>query len=602
MNLAPEFAVWTEQLRRFPDDLAIALCPLLRQLAAALGSGLRSEQGRGEPDGVSGITQRERFERLLPTQWLLASEVPDEFLRRAAMQELMFLESARRKPRAAQRYIAVCDAGPSQLGAPRLIQLAMLLVLERRARSAKAQLEWLVAQRPQDLHDTCEQSDLLALLDARSPREPNLDDLRVVEAWIGSEDACAEVVWIGGDRLCELARPEGGQRCRLKDPLGSENDQILLEVQSGHRRREFALTLPAPEVRTRLIRRPFDTPHSIARSISVTADFCCFSPGGRRVLVFDGHRVEAHLPCYTRNHRPNIFAPEADAHIIAASWHNKSLLVLYSQGGSLRLDWAGTTLRVVTRQMQFAQPQADPARTHLVAMGRVMPRIFVRDSEGVLFAGRRDTGNSIELRPVLDRVLDLRWRHGYLAYARLKAPNDVEFGNIDVDGSVCYSKTCFCATPLTVIAGSNRSGVDPVFAVQIREREQPMPEASLTLGGRWHVVGRSALTQDIDLRDTELAIACLPRTDCVEVPTSAGAPSSGTWVILAYSVLEQRLYAVGDDLRHPLCKIPEPASRIQWDERTARLLYRDHAGRIQVVNYRARKPAYPVGAGEAAVS
>jgi hypothetical protein len=65
-------------------------------------------------------------------EWLLADELPDEFLRRAAAGELLYLGTAHRHdpPHGVVRVLV--DTGPDQLGAGRLVQLAALIVVHRR--------------------------------------------------------------------------------------------------------------------------------------------------------------------------------------------------------------------------------------------------------------------------------------------------------------------------------------------------------------------------------------------------------------------------------------------------------------------------------------
>lgn len=66
----------------------------------------------------------------------MATEVPDEFLRRAAAGEHGFLALASRRPPETRRCVALLGTGPDALGAPRLAHLALLVVL-----SARAQLD-----------------------------------------------------------------------------------------------------------------------------------------------------------------------------------------------------------------------------------------------------------------------------------------------------------------------------------------------------------------------------------------------------------------------------------------------------------------------------
>ena len=77
------------------------LGPWLQRLSLAMGP-LRAERhlGSGNPDGVGGLSRRGTYERLLVSEWLFADELPDEFARRAAMQEHLFLELSAASPRA----------------------------------------------------------------------------------------------------------------------------------------------------------------------------------------------------------------------------------------------------------------------------------------------------------------------------------------------------------------------------------------------------------------------------------------------------------------------------------------------------------------------
>ena len=119
--LPPALRPWASQLSLFPLDLALHLGPYVARLSAALGSlRPRGETDGGEPQGYDGITRRGTFDRLLVSEWLWALEAPDELVRRAAFGELSFLKPAFHQPRGARRTVALLDAGPDQLGAPRI--------------------------------------------------------------------------------------------------------------------------------------------------------------------------------------------------------------------------------------------------------------------------------------------------------------------------------------------------------------------------------------------------------------------------------------------------------------------------------------------------
>ncbi len=121
MELPPAIAPWGPELAMFHDELALALGGLVARVAHAIGPlPSATRDARDEPDGFGGLARRGPYERLLLTEWLLANELPDEFVRRAVSAEHAFLELEHLSPAIARRTIAVFDAGPSQLGAPRL--------------------------------------------------------------------------------------------------------------------------------------------------------------------------------------------------------------------------------------------------------------------------------------------------------------------------------------------------------------------------------------------------------------------------------------------------------------------------------------------------
>src|SRR5262245_22810312 len=119
--LPPELRPWAKPLAIFPAEVALSLGPLVRKVARMIGAW--ESQGsrlRGEPDGYDGLARKGPLERLLPSEWLLALELPDEFIRRAASSEQAFFALASRTPAGSRRSFALFDAGPSSLGGPRI--------------------------------------------------------------------------------------------------------------------------------------------------------------------------------------------------------------------------------------------------------------------------------------------------------------------------------------------------------------------------------------------------------------------------------------------------------------------------------------------------
>jgi hypothetical protein len=131
--LPPALAPWAGQLAVLEPGVALALGPMIHRLDELVGRHSAADAHDGLPDGFDGLTTRGHPDRLLVSQWLLAQEVPDEFTRRAAAGELLYLAPARRHGDDTHQSALLLDCGPHLHGAPRLLQLALALVLHRRA-------------------------------------------------------------------------------------------------------------------------------------------------------------------------------------------------------------------------------------------------------------------------------------------------------------------------------------------------------------------------------------------------------------------------------------------------------------------------------------
>ena len=175
-------ARWADELAALSheaQDLLGPWLPILERVRGAIA--LPHAHAEGEPDGLSGLNRRGLYERLVATEWALLEAVPDEFVRRAGAGEHLFHQLARAEPAGAGRVVALFDAGPWQLGAPRLAHLAWLLVLARHARSRSVHLAWGVLQSPADgLRESTDAGDIRALMAARTHETV---DAAMVAAW-----------------------------------------------------------------------------------------------------------------------------------------------------------------------------------------------------------------------------------------------------------------------------------------------------------------------------------------------------------------------------------------------------------------------------------
>ncbi len=292
-------APWAAQLTPFAPDLALVLGGFARRIAAALGPLPARAAIAGEPDGVDGLSRRGAYDRLLLTEWLLAEELPDEFIRRAAASEHLFLDRGSRGQGVARRSIALLDAGPDQLGSPRIAQLALLVVLASRAEAAGLALEWGIAQEPSSGLAQGFGADLARrLLDARTEQPPSA---ALLAQWSPKlPQGCDDLWFVGGPGLLSLA-PPGASRLLAEDVTDPSVRQVRLALVARGIRRELILELPPRSDCTRLLRDPFHStvveptraPGKIVAEAGVV-----FAANGRHAVVRlqGGDLLDVHIP------------------------------------------------------------------------------------------------------------------------------------------------------------------------------------------------------------------------------------------------------------------------------------------------------------------
>jgi hypothetical protein len=260
MNLPPSLAPWAGYLRIFPEEVSLALGPMIQRVSMLIGSPQpRLNEKEGEPDGFDGLNRRGTYERLLLSEWMLADELEDEFMRRAVMGEHLFLNRAHSSPVGTRSSLALFDAGPSQLGSPRIAHIAALIVLANRADSARSSFSWGVLQQPETPpYREVNAGNIMTLLEARSHCE--VSDTHVSEweeqlaTWSGLDD-----VWlIGADRLSRIQTEKRSSRLYVEDMLEPDKRELRLSCTGASGSlSEITLELPKNNISTRLLRDPF---------------------------------------------------------------------------------------------------------------------------------------------------------------------------------------------------------------------------------------------------------------------------------------------------------------------------------------------------------
>lgn len=433
MDLPDELSPWSSQLALFDPPLALALGESVRRIALAVGP-LPSASPRGEmPDGYAGLTRRGPYERLLSSEWALAETLPDEFVRRAVMGEHVFLAPSFRSPGAARRSVALFDAGPMQLGTPRIAQLAALVVLARRAEIASVPFSWGVVQKPKGLLDGLTGASALYLLQARTSRCVDDDAL---SAWTA---ALAKVLgdtpdvdlWVvaGAAARSELqkALPRAATLL-VEDVLSLDRHVVTVDLRTRTgRAARVELELPETSAAVRLLRDPFrvaaapraaDAPPIAATSRLV------FGADGRRLFARgrSGELVIHYLPNSPMATAPRAsrFWPAPDELVLAADGRQKRIDVLTLRGSDLVLHGLGPRGGRHRPDIVVSLPGVERPAVSLDALSQ----LFVQRDAGPLRALFVDAHDALWAThrlaaPVLARGVVATWqRHGEVAWVR----------------------------------------------------------------------------------------------------------------------------------------------------------------------------------------
>jgi len=256
--LPPPLRRWSEWLGWFDAALAERVGDMVRRLSDLVGAAPGAGRtGAPEPDGLGDLRSRGPYERLLASEWLLAEELPDEFLRRAAAAEHLFLAPRLRARQVERSVVAIFDCGPRALGAPRLAHIAAWILLARRAADGGGTLRWGVLQAPGELHAADASTQLGALMRARRLEAGEPAQIERWRATLAAADEPGEreVWWIGATPPEPLDLRRDERALTLRTPFEADALEALLSAPSGTRR--AMLALPPARQATALLRGQF---------------------------------------------------------------------------------------------------------------------------------------------------------------------------------------------------------------------------------------------------------------------------------------------------------------------------------------------------------
>ncbi len=297
MQLPAALEPWAPWLALLPPDLAETLGDMLLRLHPLVGrlnpATLRSGS---EPAGVGNIVRRGHYERLLITEWAYADAEPDEFLRRAGSGELLFTGPEPAMHQRSLESIALFDAGLSQLGEPRLAQVALFILLARRAQQAGARFRWGVWQQPGTLHEVSDASGLKKLIKARTLAAPS----DAADQWQTALPPVLQDCWLVG--AASLTLPQRTcMRTLIRPALLARQLDITLHQRDT--RQELKLDLPDANDCVRLLRLlvASPVPAGVVRQVShkpSRAQPPRFGMNGQRLAVaqLNGGAMTYHVP------------------------------------------------------------------------------------------------------------------------------------------------------------------------------------------------------------------------------------------------------------------------------------------------------------------
>lgn len=325
MSLRGETTPAVVAVDRLIDDVLLrTLEPTIAAVERLMDSIRSSADPDGDPDGYDGIDRQGGLESLLPSEWLLALDLPDEFLRRFEYRELAYFKPGRRLPSQPLSSLVLFDVGPAQLGRPRIVQLAALIVLARRASAVGSLMRWGTLQHParHDLDTSTGPARLVAERTLHSPSELPLD------AFV---DDCLVVSPLDGP-------PYAARQLVLED-LVDEVLATIIDRRTGVHR-QAKIPVPHPDEAIRILRDPTGSAaRPTERARQAPQSNLVFDQHGHKLLarVADDQLAIFPVPNSPKDHSGRIRyvrCPAQDGVIAAAGRVSRSVLTVnITEGG-----------------------------------------------------------------------------------------------------------------------------------------------------------------------------------------------------------------------------------------------------------------------------
>lgn len=390
ITLPRHLSPWASSLALFPKDIAAVLGPFVARIANLVGKWKVDPSGEGTPDGYGGIASRGTYDRLLVTEWAMLEELPDEFVRRVVSGEHSFLERSYRQEASTKRSVALFDTGIDQLGAPRIAQLAALIVLAQRAEENGAVFEWGIFQDSSAvLHSSVTEVSVLALVEGRSARSVSSSD---IERWMTSKDISSdsELYFVGAEEIADHAQQHRASALIVSDVLEPGLPQQIRVCAKSPRLkqvREAVFDVPKGRAAVQLLRDPFAVTVAPRQSVTAKLDAqsnLLVSPDGRRLWAraTNGALLTFRIPNSPRAmpDSPSAFLPPNGHVVIAVGQASSKKTLVVTRGNDVAVHLisrrGGTLLDTERYWVDDYPSQPTGADVPLAPLGVLVNRVL----------------------------------------------------------------------------------------------------------------------------------------------------------------------------------------------------------------------------------
>lgn len=361
------------------QEMQATLAPWMARLDRVIAVGFDSRlSDSGDVDGYDGLGRTGSLDRLMVSDWLLAQDYPDEFLRRFSDRELSYYQFAFEQPANSSQITVLFDVGPDQLGSPRLAHIALFVLFARRAAVSGVSFRWGIAQdRDTTLYSDIGSDAVQRLLAARSF---NVIDEDALQRWQAVLAADSSVWWV---TAVDAMPGRATQRVCIKQ---LQDSQLSLSIVADFGQRELLLACPATPVCVRLLRDPYreelPTP-ALSKHVQYL-----FSSDARRLFVCSAgvtHAYGLNPQVQSGKVKPMIIEYPADDTAVCLQFAKRQIVQLNATALSLQLRSRNGN-RSFNLPAQWSTPAPDTAiRNCWVVRMTGTNRLYFIDTENVLW-------------------------------------------------------------------------------------------------------------------------------------------------------------------------------------------------------------------------